>query len=83
MESGIGDSELSAEVDIVLPGNVSFAYKMHSFAYGSFTFYVDNTSALTRNITVRAWQQTGDIPLKVGRHLLRWEFTGGTSTTNK
>lgn len=81
MESGVGESTLGIKVEIVTPGYVSFNFKMHSFAKGTFLFLKDSEPVIVHNSTLWEWQFSERIPLEVGKHTLEWTFYGGTKVT--
>lgn len=62
----------------VLPGSISFDYKVYSFDTGAFQLLVDGVVAVSTvpGENIFSWQHV-TIPVSPGAHNFRWSFQNG------
>jgi len=89
IRSGVDDTALIFDVDLVQAGYVKFSYKVVAEgirsvdAKGGFYFYIDgNAPSLTSVTTTKYSYIPARYELPRGQHQLEWRFIGGSEPTN-
>lgn len=82
-QSGPGDTTMELRVNLVVPGNLTFDYKVYQTGNeddnDGFNFWIDGLPQLSAVIDTGFRYRTFSLssPLGTGPHVFRWEFAGG------